>query len=264
MEHMHLLVNGEVVNEISFTPAREVYESGWFLGDGVFETILVLNGKPIAISRHLDRLEKSAASLLMTLPERLSMEKWVAKVCQEFPYATGRLRLSVLSSGECVITYREHEMRDQSISLMKFPTPIHSQEFLRSLKSISYQMSTYALRLAKRAGYDDVVFINESDKVVESAIANIVFDIKGALVTPPLNSGALAGVTRQLLLENFTVIEDECDSSLLDTCDGIALVSSMKRIQLVSRYEARQLEQSKRLTELRGTFNEWIEKNTNP
>lgn len=264
MEHMHLLVNGEVVTEISVTPTIELHKSGWFLGDGVFETILVLKGKPIALSRHLNRMEKGAASLLVSMPERVSIEKWVKSICEEFPYPAGRLRISVVSSGDCVISYREHHDQDRSISLMKFPIPIHSRDFIRPLKSISYQMSAYALRLAQQAGYDDVVFINESNAVVESAIANIVFDIKGALVTPPLNSGALAGVTRQLLLENFDVTEDECDSSLLDTCDGMALVSSMKSIQFVSRYEARRLDESESLTELRQKFNVWIEKNTNP
>jgi branched-chain amino acid aminotransferase len=94
---------------------------------------------------------------------------------------------------------------------------------------------------ARRSGFDDFILINPEGDVAETAIANLVFQLKGEWITPPLSNGVLPGVMRALLIEKAGVIVRQIPVDLLDKIEFGFLVSSLKIAQPIGQIEDRTL-----------------------
>jgi branched-subunit amino acid aminotransferase/4-amino-4-deoxychorismate lyase len=141
---------------------------------------------------------------------------------------------------------------------MRYPDTRFSGYSISSTKSSSYAENFRALRLAQSNGYDDCVFINEKGEVVESSMANILWLRDGLWHTPRTAGGALPGVTRALLIDSFGVQESTLVESDLPKVESLALVSSLREVQGVERYESILYPISKSLTELQSSFHSWV------
>src|SRR5580692_8910025 len=86
-------VNGALVDESKATIS--VFDHGLVVGDGIFETILLHRGRPFALTRHLDRLERSAAGLGITAPERAEITEAIDQVVASMAFDLGRIRVTV-------------------------------------------------------------------------------------------------------------------------------------------------------------------------
>src|SRR5690242_11555664 len=95
---MRAWVNGEVLDDVG-TPALPVTDHGLTVGDGVFETVKVVDGEPFALTRHLARLARSAKGLGLDAPDEQRVRRAVADVLEGQRLPLGKLRITV-TAGE--------------------------------------------------------------------------------------------------------------------------------------------------------------------
>ncbi len=259
---MKIILNGELVSELVLPAFSELSSSGWMLGDGIFETLLSIDGKILALTRHLDRAYRSGEVLKMSLPNRLDVETCVVKLLsQSKEIKKGRLRATFLSSGDWVITHKALGAKPERISVIDYPYPKNEKSVLAGIKTISYGESAHAIRMAQLAGSDDAIFTNLAGNVAESALANVVWEDEAKFFTTPLSSGCLPGVTRELLIEKFGVKEIDISPIQLKEVDAIYLTSSIREIQQINRYGSSNFGVSKKGEKFISEFSNWTRGN---
>ena len=96
---------------------------------------------------------------------------------------------------------RDDERRHAGIRVVHSRYLRHSDNPLAGIKSTNYEVSLLARNEAREAGADEVLITNESGHIVEAAAANVFLVEEGRVVTPPLRSGILGGITREVVLE---------------------------------------------------------------
>jgi branched-chain amino acid aminotransferase len=192
-------------------------DHGITVGDGVFETIKLVGDRPFALGPHLDRLERSAAGLLLDPPGRADVEAAVGAVATEWhrlhPGATARLRLTFTAGPgpmgsergtagpTLMVTAGPMSLSREPVGVVVVPWVRNERGALAGLKSTSYAENVVALARARAAGAAEAVFANTRGELCEGTGTNVFVEHEGGLVTPPLGSGCLAGVTRALLLD---------------------------------------------------------------
>ncbi len=183
------------------------------VGDGVFETIKLESGQPFALTRHLDRLEVSAAGLGLKLPDRPSLLSAVNTVNEQWGTDTGRLRITLTGGPGPMGSGRDHTpptlmITAGALALSRDSAPVITVSYTRNergalvgLKTISYADNVIALADAAEAGATEAIFANNRGELCEGTGSNVFLEHNGVLNTPPLTTGCLAGVTRALLIE---------------------------------------------------------------
>ncbi|MFC7022373.1 aminotransferase class IV [Promicromonospora thailandica] len=192
-------------------PALSAVDHGITVGDGVFETCAVLDGQAFALTRHLARLERSAAGMGMAPLDLRTVRDGVDAVLVGAPDA-GRLRITVtdgigpLGSGrsegpQTVVVAATPAVVLPTGRAARSPWTRNENSAVAGLKTTSYAENVVALNDAITKGADESVFANTRGDLCEGTGSNVFLEIDGELVTPPLSVGCLAGITRELLLE---------------------------------------------------------------
>ena len=258
---MKLWLNDRIVDDLTL-PA---IGGGWLMGDGAFESLRTYDLKPFAFERHLQRLEQTAKTMEISTPDLNKIRIGAREVISINPHRPfGRLRITLLSDGNTIITHIPYVEDDKPLKLTTSTSTQLSTRLSSGLKTISYAENSIALRQAQRSGFDDLLFVNEFGHIVESALANVIWFDGKSWWTPSIGSGCLPGVTRALLVENFSVKEgDITPSSLLDV-EAIALTSSVREIVRIESYESKLFGPSKQVDQLRASFHAWILGNLEP
>jgi branched-chain amino acid aminotransferase len=109
------------------------------------------------------------------------------------------------------------------------------------LKTTSYAENVVALRHAKERDAGEAIFANTSGNLCEGTGTNIFVALDGELLTPPLSSGCLAGITRELVLEITEVHEIDIPMQRLEDVDEAFLTSSTRDLQPIHRIDDRDL-----------------------
>ncbi|WP_020014620.1 aminotransferase class IV [Promicromonospora sukumoe] len=191
--------------------ALSAVDHGITVGDGVFETCAVLNGHAFALTRHLARLERSAAGMGMATLDLRKVRDGVDAVLAASPDA-GRLRITVtdgvgpLGSGrsdgpQTVVVAATEAAIVHTGRAARSPWTRNENSAVAGLKTTSYAENVVALADAIGKGADESVFANTAGDLCEGTGSNVFLELDGELVTPPLSVGCLAGITRELLLE---------------------------------------------------------------
>ena len=182
------------------------------VGDGVFETLQVFNGQPFALTRHLKRLKKSSEGLALTPPDEDRIKEAIDAVLKADSEAgviriTWSSGLGTLGSargnspGTLIVSTQERKIWPTSESLHIVPWPRNERGALTGLKTTSYAENVLALETAHRHDCDEALFLNTTGVLCEGTGTNIFLVIDEELVTPPISSGCLAGITRELVIE---------------------------------------------------------------
>lgn len=235
MNHEFLWQNGHDVESVTVRLTRDRTASGFWLGDGLFETFLVENGEVFAKERHLKRFHEASERVELQ-PDLAMVESGIDAAVGWLGKRRGHVRLSYLSSGDLIVTAREHELPDQPLKLITFPFAKSESSILTGMKTISYGDNAAALRYAKARHCDDVIFVNSSGNVVETALANLLFWDGSHWFTPRIESGCLPGVTRELLIENFGVLEADLPIDEVARMSALATTSSLRDVQGVNTF----------------------------
>jgi branched-chain amino acid aminotransferase len=239
---MAIWLNGAVLDNAQ---ARiSVFDHGLTVGDGVFETVKVTGGAPFALTRHLERLGASAAALGLPAPD-LSL---IARGSAELLAASGspdraRLRITVTSGdsplgserggGPLTIVMALGGLKDWAAScdVVTVPWPRNERGAVAGIKTTSYAENVRALAYAAERGGSEAIFANTQGNLCEGTGSNVFLVVGGELVTPPLSSGCLAGVTRGLLLEWFGGIERDVAAAALAAASEAFLTSTTRDVQ---------------------------------
>jgi branched-chain amino acid aminotransferase len=250
---MRAWVNGRLLEDAQ-APVIGVTDHGLTVGDGVFEALKVVQGRPFALTRHLERLGRSAASLGLPEPDLDELRAAVAAVLAEEHLALGRIRVTYtagpapLGSGRGdapptrVVVAAPLTPAPRSTAVARVPWPRNERGALAGVKSTSYAENVVALAEAARHDASEAVFANLAGHLCEGTGSNVGYVVGGEVRTPTLASGCLAGVTRALLLEWYDVVEIDEPIEVLDSAEEIFLLSTTRDVQAVHRIDARELQ----------------------
>ncbi|GLY73808.1 aminotransferase class IV [Actinoallomurus iriomotensis] len=191
-----------------------VFDHGILVGDGVFETIKAVRGRSFALTRHLDRLAVSAAGLGLPEPDLDAIRQGTLDVLEAAPkWELARIRITY-TSGEgplgsdrgttgatAIVAVAEQQPFPATGDVSVVPWPRNERGALSGLKTTSYGDNAKALAYAHDHGGAEAIFGNLAGNLCEGTGSNVFLVRGGRLITPPLSSGCLAGITRALVLE---------------------------------------------------------------
>ncbi|MEU8892084.1 aminodeoxychorismate lyase [Streptomyces sp. NPDC048442] len=248
---MKVWVNGALVDADA---ARvSVLDHGMTVGDGVFETMKAVDGKAFALTRHLNRLTTSARGLGLPDPDLDEVRRACAVVLDANPMPLGRLRVtytggvSPLGSdrGDAVptliVALGETVRRPDSTAVVTVPWTRNERSALAGLKTTSYAENVVALARAREHGASEALFANTVGRLCEGTGSNVFVVLDGQLLTPPVASGCLAGITRALAVEWAGAREADLPFDVLEQAEEIFLTSTLRDVQAVHRVDGREL-----------------------
>jgi len=250
---MRVWVNG-AISDVEAASVH-VLDHGFTVGDGVFETLKTVDGRPFALTRHLRRLVHSANGMLLAPPDLDRVRAGVAAVME--PHPLGRLRITYTpgrgaagsardprAASTLVITHVEAAPWPDEARVITVPWPRNERSPVSGLKTTSYAENVLALARAQQAGADEALFPNTEGDLCEGTGSNVILRLAsqpGRWFTPPLSSGALAGITRELALEWCPIEEREIAMSELLDVEAMVLASSTRDLQAVGTLDGRRL-----------------------
>ena len=211
--------NGELMP--AHAACAPVLDHGLLYGDGVFEGIRFYRGTAFRLGAHLDRLQRSASALRLTLPYgREALAAAVAETIAAYGRADGYLRLVVtrgpgrlgLDPASCrrpnvFIIADELALVSESVRARGARVMIASTRRIAPdaldprIKSLNYLNHILARIEATNAGADEAILLNGRGHVAEGTADNVFVVRDGVLLTPPVSDGALEGITRAAVLE---------------------------------------------------------------
>ncbi|MCL3819051.1 aminotransferase class IV [Aeromicrobium wangtongii] len=249
---MKTWVNGQLLKSPE-DPAISPLDHGMIVGDGVFETVKIEDGQPFALTRHLDRLLRSADGLGIGKPDLGAIREGIDATMdgQDLPF--GRIRITVTSGRgplgsprgggpltQMVIT--EPATQPPGVtSVVTVPWPRNERGALSGLKTTSYAENALMVEYAAARGASEAVIPNTRGQVCEGTGSNVFYVIDDRLITPTLEAGPLAGVTRALVLEwcagELDVVEEDGSIELLKSAEEVILVGTTRDVQAVARVD---------------------------
>lgn len=230
------------------------YDHGLLVGDGAFETLISYAGTPFAHRRHWERLRASCESLGIATPDANVLLQGMKDVLTANQMTNARVRITV-TSGEgplgsdkgdhaptVVIACGALKPWGETEALVTVPWPRNERSAIAGVKSISYAENVRALAFAKKKGGGEALFANTRDEVCEGTGSNIFLVSKGSVVTPPLTSGCLAGVTRSLVIElcqqnGVAITERPISMVELPDFDEAFLSSTTREVHAIARID---------------------------
>src|SRR3954447_12167878 len=204
-------VDGQLVDadEARISP----FDHGLLTGDGVFETLIVYNGTPFAVRRHLERLAVSCKGLGLDAPDGEVLRAAMAAVVEANAVSSARLRVTVTGGDSplgsdrgaggptVVVATGALAAWPATADVVVVPWTRNEKGALSGLKTTSYGENVVALAYAREKGASEALFANARGRLCEGTGANVFVVVGGRLLTQPLASGCLAGITRELVAE---------------------------------------------------------------
>jgi 4-amino-4-deoxychorismate lyase len=242
-----------------------VDDLGLLRGDGVFETILVVNGQPRELGPHLDRLARSAALLELPVPDRAAWDGAIKTVLDAWDggpemmlrlvYTRGREGGDGTPTGFAMgglVPANILRNRETGVAVLTLDRGYHPDIvervpwLLLGSKSLSYAINMAAIRHAVANGAQDAIFVASDGTVLEGPTATVVIADGNTLRTIPASTGILPGTTQAAL---FRAAEKAGWSTKVETlrvadlrdADGVFLVSSVRRITRVHTLDGEKL-----------------------
>ncbi|MEU2437783.1 aminodeoxychorismate lyase [Streptomyces rubradiris] len=228
-------------------------DRGLTVGDGVFETVKTVHGRPFALTRHLDRLTRSARVLGLPDPDHDEIRRACTAVLEANPVPLGRLRITCTGGpgplgpgrGEhgptLVVAVAGTTRRPDSTAAVTVPWTRNERGALAGVKSTSYAENLVALDRARRLGASEALFGNTAGLLCEGTATNVFVVLDGEIHTPPVASGCLPGITRALVIEWTGARETDLPLDVLDRADEVFLTSSLRDVQALHRVDGREL-----------------------
>ncbi len=235
------------------------WQAGLLTGWGLFSTLRIYQGVPFAWEDHWARLAADAAQLhvdtagLRELAERGLAELVAANAA---PEAVARIYLIRNHGGLLAPPAGGAGSRPTDLLLVTLPLRAwrpraalrlqphgrHAQAPLARTKTLTWSHNLVLVEAANAAGFDDVLLLNERGEVAECTSANVFVARAGRLFTPPLDSGALPGVSRKVLLEaaprhGLAIAEAVLREADLRAADEIFITSTTRVVQPVERVD---------------------------
>jgi 4-amino-4-deoxychorismate lyase len=246
-------------------PLLHADDLGVLRGDGVFETVLVRDGKARALELHLARLRRSAEALDLPDPDLGQWRNAAETAAKEWGSEHEGVLRMVLTRGRAgdesagrpfpgkltgpapeftgyvlvlPVSERVAQARTEGISVITLTRGISADLapqapwLLLGAKTLSYATNMAALRFAARQKADDVIFTTTEHRVLEGPRSTVVIQRDRQLLTPPARNGVLPGTTQRALFAEAEKAGWECIykplfTADLITADSVWLLSSI-------------------------------------
>ena len=249
-------VNGRMVEPDH--PHLRADDHGVIVGDGVFETLLVVRNGPgvaaFAVRRHLERLRRSARALRFECPYSDDELRAAVAECLDVAPRAGIVRITATSGGgplgsgrsgargsAIVIAGNQPPDYPPGTAVSIVPFPRNERGAMAGVKTTSYAENVLALDMARERGASEAIFTDTRGRVSEGTGSNIFWSDGTRLHTPPLDTGCLAGITRALLLEHLDITETHLRVEELSSVPEAFLASSTRAVQSIARIDDTEL-----------------------
>jgi len=244
------LLDGTLVE--SSEPLLRPDDLGVLRGEGVFETILVVNGEPRDLDDHLVRLAVSAEMTGLVVPAPERWRRGVRAVIEAWTGGRQMVLRLIASRGpehvrepvcyvlgaELPVSSARQRVTGVRVLLLDRGFTVEAATsapwLLAGAKTLSYGVNMAALRYARQQGADDVIFLASDGTVLEAPTASVVV-ARGRILTTPPDEGILAGITVRRLFRaaaaaGWQVRTEPLTAAELHSADGVWLASSARLI----------------------------------
>jgi len=250
--------NGKFIDESH----PKIDNRGLLFGDGVYETVRVLDGKVLFLEDHYFRLMSSMRIVRMEIPMDFTMEFIEGQFLETARHAgcanSGRVRLTVYRSGSGFYLPETNEV-EWIASAQRLDTNLYSfsenayevelfkdsyvaRQLLSTIKSTNKLVNVTANIFADENGYDNCLLLNDSKNVVEAINGNLFMLTGRKLITPAISEGCLNGVMRKQVLAltrknaDLEVLEDVISPFDLQKADELFITNVISGIQPITKY----------------------------
>lgn len=235
---------------------------GFLYGDGVFETVKILNNKILFLEDHYFRLMSSMRIVRMEIPMNFTMEYFEEQVmliaratnCSE----SARARITVfredggnylpetntvsylISANTLQNEYYFIENREYEVDLYK--DFYVAKQILSSIKTTNKIINITASIFAKENGLDNCLLINDTKNVIEALQGNLFMLVGNKLITPPISEGCLNGIMRKQIIgvvkkmDDVVLVEEPISPFDLQKADELFITNVIKGIQPITKY----------------------------
>jgi branched-subunit amino acid aminotransferase/4-amino-4-deoxychorismate lyase len=231
------------------------------LGDGVFDTMLAIDGTLIHANEHFKRLLTHATTLRIKTDWSVSDLKTAADgLLDQNKYRAGRYVVNaIISRGPAERGLRIPDNPAVQTLMVVAPAPpefppvnaviatqVRRNEGspLSHIKSCSYGDNILALAEAKEKGGNEAIMLNNRGFVACGSASNIFIMLHGKLYTPPVEDGALDGIVRKMMIRHHGVVEKNLTPDNLFSNQGIFLSNSVRGVVPVVTLDGKKINQS--------------------
>jgi branched-chain amino acid aminotransferase len=252
--HQFVLHNGQIQEStaLCLAPGQIGLLSGW----GVFSTLRVANGVPFAWERHWARLQRDAAALHVPLPQdSADVRRQMLRLVEANRAPNCTLRIAIVRNGggmwagpsngrpsDLIALTADSKHWGDGVKLAYVREARHAACQFTGTKILSWAMNLTWLESAQERGFDEVILLNERGEVAECTSANLFIANGSHVYTPPLSSGCLPGITREVLLAEvrapgIRVQERALLPGDLEAADEVFITSTTRNLLPVMQIE---------------------------
>ncbi len=254
--------NGKVLSQTSMV--IEAGNRGYTYGDGLFESMRIMNGKVLNLENHYHRLVEGSKVLKMRLPAFFSSEFFKKQIDELISLSKisegGRVRLSIDRLGGGTFLPDSNEvsyfievypieqnifgLNAKGLEIDLYQDMKKSKNILSNYKTKNSLIYVLAAISGKEKGLDDMLILNDNNQILESSHSNIFMVSNGVLYTPSLSDGCLAGTMRMqvinLAIKNgLKVYESSIVPSNLLVADEVFLTNAVRGLTWVGGYRTK-------------------------
>ena len=257
----HIILNGEMLGtNQSFMKDNRAFR----FGDGVFESIRIVNGLPYNLQFHIERMLQGAIILNLEIPNHFSVDYFKSQIKSLIEknsiQAGGKARISLFRDGEGTYFSESNKavffidashlpnnyfvLNEHGLMVDIYSEMNKSVNVLSKYKSINALLPIMAANFAKKNNFQECFILNAKGKIIESISSNVFIVSNGVLYTPPLEDGCIGGIMRMNVIntaiENgITVYENTLSPQNLLAADEIFLTNAIQGIQWIGGYKSK-------------------------
>ena len=257
----HVIVNGDLLPADG--PAITVNNRAYHYGDGLFESIRVIDGKPRFLDAHWTRMVESMKALRIDVPQGLDrqrLEEMILDLARRNGITSGRCRLTVYrdspghhrpmeNTGAYTIELTAladpvYKLNERGLSVdiyAEMRKPVNVLAVHKTINCLYYVMASL---WSKERGLDDCLLQNDRGNIIESGSGNLFIVSNGVLYTPSLTDGCVGGVMRMqvsnlALANGVKVYECSLNPQNLLAADELLFTNAIRGIQWVQTYRTK-------------------------
>jgi len=276
--HRYVLHNETILEHsaASLAPSQVGLLSGW----GVFTTLRVSGGVLFAFERHWNRITRDATAYRVSLPEDpAQIERKLLELVEANRAYNSTLRLVIVRNGggmwgnpapdrpsDVIALTADSKDWGHGVKLAYQENARHAAGPFAGTKVLSWSMNLTWLEMAQCRGFDEVILLNERGEAAECTSANLFIANGDQVWTPPLSSGCLPGITRELLLSEvrapgIAIGEKALTPQDLESADELFITSTTRDLLPVLQIEDKAVGRSNRVREaLQREFAAYVER----
>lgn len=258
MSNVFVYLNGEFIKtkKALISP----FDFGFLYGYGLFETIRLYNGFPFALGRHLNRLNKSAQLLKISLPAIKELKEASQKLIRLNNSKDSKMRITVSggisegspkldkTSSPTVFIYTQ-PFKGYPLSFYRtglkaviLEERVNNNSLLPRIKTTCLLSRLLATEELKEKKVEEGFYLNLNEELAEATFSNIFLVKEGKIITPPVEAGLLPGITREIILEiapflGFETEERTVKKEEIFEAEEIFITSTLREVMPVVEVE---------------------------